>query len=55
VSVRRELGSVLISDKTEYQLGQQVATQIDSTQKNWPTKASNATSSKSPLHSFNAL
>jgi beta-barrel assembly-enhancing protease len=33
VSVRRELGSVLISDKTEYQLGQQVAAQIDSTQK----------------------
>jgi beta-barrel assembly-enhancing protease len=33
VSMRRELGSALISDETEFQLGQQVAAQIDSTQK----------------------
>ncbi len=33
VSVRRELGSALIGDETEFQLGQQVAAEIDSTQK----------------------
>jgi uncharacterized protein YceK len=32
-TVRRELGNALISQKAEIQLGEQIAAQIDSTQK----------------------